>query len=206
MSTATRSATHAQKMTPSPEAANRPTERLEAIKTERLILREFEVSDVAGFHQLESKPEVVRYQTWPPRTLEQAQNEVSTIIQNRTLSPRSHIELAVLHEDKFIGRVGTNIRRSDESSGPTAEVKPAHADLWFSFMPNSQGKGLATEAMRAFILLLGPGLELEIECDPRNIGSVKMAQRLGFQKISLTENAFECKGEWVDSLVFQKLV
>jgi RimJ/RimL family protein N-acetyltransferase len=47
-------------------------------------------------------------------------------------------------------------------------------------------------------------IELEIECDPRNTGSWKLAERLGFSKHSLTERAWESKGEWVDSLVYRK--
>jgi RimJ/RimL family protein N-acetyltransferase len=49
-------------------------------------------------------------------------------------------------------------------------------------------------------------MELEIECDPRNTGSWKLAERLGFEKHSLTKNVQEIKGEWVDSLVYRKTV
>jgi GrpB-like predicted nucleotidyltransferase (UPF0157 family)/RimJ/RimL family protein N-acetyltransferase len=179
--------------------ANIKGERVGATKTERLVLREFVTADVDNFHALESIPEVVRYQTWPPRTKKQAHDEVMNIIKNSPITPRVHFELAVTLPStaEFIGRVGANVNRSSE---------PPHADLWFSFMPASQGKGFATEAMKTFIPLLGPGLELEIECDPRNEGSVKMAERLGFERISLEEKAFECKGEWVGSAVYRKTV
>jgi RimJ/RimL family protein N-acetyltransferase len=49
-------------------------------------------------------------------------------------------------------------------------------------------------------------VELEIECDPRNRGSRKLAERLGFEKISCVERAYESKGEWVGSLVYRKVV
>lgn len=170
-----------------------------ATKTERLVLREFAWTDVEPFHTLESNPEVVRYQTWPPRTMQQANEEVVKIMQNAIAPTRTHVELAVTLQatSEFIGRVGANVNRSSS---------PPHADLWFSFMPASQGKGFATEAMKTFIPLLGPGLELEIECDPRNEGSVKMAERLGFKRTGLVDKAFECKGEWVGSAVYQKTV
>jgi RimJ/RimL family protein N-acetyltransferase len=74
-------------------------------------------------------------------------------------------------------------------------------------MPKWQGRGFATEAVEKFIEVLGTKpLELDIECDPRNTGSVNMAKRLGFEKISFRERAYESKGEWVDSLVFRKVV
>ena len=184
-------------------AANLKGERFGAIKTERLVLREFVMADVEALHALESIPEVVRYQTYLPKSKEQARDDVVQIVRNAQAKPGVHVELAVIYEDRFIGRVGANVKREKNDIN---EIQVPHADLWFSFMPKTHGKGLATEAMTAFIPLLGSPMELEIECDPRNIGSVKMAERLGFNRISLTEKAYECKGEWVDSLVYQRAV
>jgi GrpB-like predicted nucleotidyltransferase (UPF0157 family)/RimJ/RimL family protein N-acetyltransferase len=177
--------------------------RFSPIKTKRLVLREFVMGDVQAFYELESIPEVVRYQDWPPRSMEKAHEEVVKTIKGSFAKPRAHVELAVVHEERFIGRVGAMISSGDDNHD---EGCLKHADLWFSFIPESQGKGFATEAMKAFIPLLDSPLELEIECDPRNVGSVKMAERLGFRKVRFTERDYESKGEWVDSLVYHKLV
>ncbi|KAF2799831.1 acyl-CoA N-acyltransferase [Melanomma pulvis-pyrius CBS 109.77] len=183
--------------------ANEKGERIGATKTERLVLREFVMGDVQAFHGLESREEVVRYQTWPPRTLEQAQKEVVATIRSSFEVPRNIFELAVTHDDQFIGRdeVSAEAKKEDEEA-----AEPRLANLWFSFLPESQGKGFATEAMKAFIPLLRSPAKLEIECDPRNTSSWKLAERLGFEKISLTEKVYECKGEWVDSLIYQKTI
>jgi GrpB-like predicted nucleotidyltransferase (UPF0157 family)/RimJ/RimL family protein N-acetyltransferase len=182
---------------------NRKGERFGAIKTDRLVLREFVMDDFAAYHALESLPEVVQYQMFIPLSRKDARKKVAKILQDAAASPRTCFELAVLHEGSFIGRVGARVVRISENG----EVKdPPHADLWFSFLPTAQGKGYATEAMKPFIPLLGSPLQLEIECDPRNTGSWKLAERLGFDRISLTENAFEVKGETVSSLVYQKHV
>ncbi|KAF2267171.1 acyl-CoA N-acyltransferase [Lojkania enalia] len=185
------------------EAASRERDRRIALQTDRLTLREFVLEDVPAFHALESIPEVVRYQTWPPKTLEDARKDVVQIIQNSFVDPRAHIELAVMLEDRFIGRVGAFINPEDSQGKP---ICPPHTDLWFSFMPEMQGKGFAVEATKAFIPTLGSPMTLEIECDPRNTGSWKLAERLGFERVRLIERAFECKGEWVGSLVYQKKV
>ncbi|KAF2652398.1 acyl-CoA N-acyltransferase [Lophiostoma macrostomum CBS 122681] len=184
-------------------AANLKGQRFSPVKTKRLVLREFVMADVQAFYELESIPEMVRYQNWPPRTMEQAREEVVKTVKDSNARPRTHVELAVVHEEKFIGRVGAMISPGDDVG---REGKLKHADLWFSFRPESQGLSLATEAMEAFIPLLASPLELEIECDPRNTGSVKMAERLGFRKVGLTEKVYESKGEWVDSMVYQKVV
>lgn len=106
----------------------------------------------------------------------------------------------------------------DGDGGGKDGVKRVHVSLWFSLLPSMQGKGLATEAVEAFVDEMarrerdgkeGSGevqMELEIECDPRNAGSRKLAERLGFRKESEVEEAFECKGEMVGSVVYRKAV
>lgn len=196
--------------------ANVKGERYGAIKTPRLLLREFEMKDVPGYHELESSPENARYQAWPPRTKEQARQLVAQNIRNHNDVPRTIYELAVVvqHHGRFIGRVGarTSQANSDSLPGEKTLKHVTHADLWFSFLPAFQGRGFATEAMAAFIEALKNRLqdqgkvELEIECDPRNEACWKLAERLGFERYSLTKGAFECKGVWVDSLVLRKVV
>jgi RimJ/RimL family protein N-acetyltransferase len=192
--------------------------RWAAISTERLVLREYEVEDVKGMYLLESNPSNARYQSWHPWNYLEARQNVLRGILRGFEKDRAVVELAVVHEGSFVGRIGANVQRSvSPCTGDNEEMRrwrPAkHADLWYSFLPSAQGKGLATEAMRAFVDELvkrnkeeGEFLELEIECDPRNVGSWKMAERLGLEKETLTERAWECKGEWVDSLVYRKIV
>lgn len=178
--------------------ANRKVEIFGATPTERLLLREFVWADIDPFFELESKPEVVRYQTWPPRTKQQARELVAAVMADSAAVPRSHFELAIEYEGRFIGRVGANVKPEEDGL--------RHADLWFSLEPAFQGRGFAREAVEKFIELLGGSLELEIECDPRNTSCWRLAERLGFEKVKLTEKAFECKGEWVGSLVYRKRV
>lgn len=178
--------------------------RFPPISTPRLLLREFLPADNIPFFQLESQDEVARYQTWPPRSLPQSTEEVTKTINSSYALPRTIFELAVTLNDAFIGRVGANVQRPTSDNTEAEAKSTAHTDLWFSFLPEVQGRGYATEAVEAFIPLLGSGLELEIECDPRNRGSWRLAERLGFKRISCVERAFECKGEWVGSLVYRK--
>ena len=146
------------------------------------------MDDVEALFGLESLPEVVLYQSYPPRSREEAEAVVREIVKGQAEVPRRHFELAVLHEGVFIGRVG-------------AWIEDGAAALWYAFLPSAQGKGYATEAVRGLISMLDVD-RLIIECDPRNVGSWRLAERLGFVRESLTERAFECKGEWVDSVVY----
>ena len=126
-------------------------------------------------------------------------------------------------ERGLVGRVGCRkslVRVGDDGEGGAGAkgVKRVHVDLWFSLLPAVQGRGLATEAVEAFVEEVvrrerdgeeGAGevlVELEIECDPRNTGSRRLAERLGFGKEREVEEAFECKGEMVGSVVYTKAV
>lgn len=192
------------------ELASSVGEQFGALKTERLVLREFIGRDVQGYHELEGSEENARYQDWGPRTLEQARELVYANIKNSAEQPRKVWELVVEREGSMIGRVGAKAKTMEENH-EVQDVSLVHLDLWFSFLPAVQGKGYATEAMTAFINELvkrqkGARVELEIECDPRNEGSCGLAKRLEFKQHSLTEKVWESKGEWVDSLVFRRTI
>jgi RimJ/RimL family protein N-acetyltransferase len=157
------------------------------LETERLVLREFTIDDVPELFALESLPEVVRYQDYPPRTPDEAEQVVREIVKGQTENPRRHVELAVERDGRFIGRVGAWVEDT--------------ASLWYAFMPAEQGKGYATEAMRSLIDTIDVD-RFTIECDPRNEPSWRLAERLGFKRESHTERAYESKGEWVGSFVY----
>jgi GrpB-like predicted nucleotidyltransferase (UPF0157 family)/RimJ/RimL family protein N-acetyltransferase len=196
------------------EKINVKGEKFGAVKTERLLLREFVMSrDIPGYFELEGSEENARYQDWPPRTMQQARELVMQNMRNATATPRTVWELVVEKDRRFIGRVGAKLAQPGSGLDEVGDENQSlsHFSLWFSFLPSVQGQGFATEAMRVFIDELvkrqgGKKVELEIECDPRNAGSWRLAERLGFEKYSLTEKAWESKGEWVNSLVYRKLV
>jgi RimJ/RimL family protein N-acetyltransferase len=139
--------------------------------------------------------------------MKQCLDQVLSAIQNSRATPRTTFELVVEKDECMIGRVGACLTHPSN----TTESRPTtHLNFWYSFFPSAQGRGYATEAMTAFIGELvkrqEEDVELEIECDPRNRGSWKLAERLGFEKISCVERAYESKGEWVGSLVYRKVV
>jgi RimJ/RimL family protein N-acetyltransferase len=179
-----------------------------AIVTPRLVLREFTLVDIEGYYQLERNEENARYQDWPPRTMDQARELVIANIESSYACPRTTWELVVERAGRMIGRVGAALTQLQESNSKKPTI---HFDLWFSCLPTEHRKGYATEATEAFIECLtsrqeADMVELEIECDPRNTGSWKLAETLGFERHGLTERAWESKGEWVDSLVYRKIV
>ena len=84
-------------------------------------------------------------------------------------------------DELFIGRVGAAVERTN-------------SNLWYAVSPEHQGNGYASEAVGALIKILG-GETCEIECDPRNLASCRLAERLGFLVVSDIHSAAKIKGE-----------
>lgn len=73
--------------------------------------------------------------------------------------------------------------RSPEGRVPFASADRLEIGYWLG--RSATGKGYATEAARAMLdLALGlPGIDsVEIHCDPRNVASAAVPQRLGFRR------------------------
>jgi RimJ/RimL family protein N-acetyltransferase len=68
------------------------------------------------------------------------------------------------------------------------------------------GRGLATEALKLVLdhLFAGPGAvgreQLVVaDVDPRNVASLALLKKLGFEEYDSRERTFQVGGEWVDS-------
>jgi RimJ/RimL family protein N-acetyltransferase len=167
------------------------------LKTERLLLREFVDEDWSALHDVESLPEVARYQHFEARTVEESRAYVRGAVEGAREEPRLTYDLAVVlvGEDRLIGRVGLGI--TDREIG--------EAVLWYTLHPAYWGQGYGTEAARALVDVGFRELGLHriwADCDPRNAGSWRVLEKLGMRREGhLRENAF-IKGEWVDSLIY----
>ncbi len=170
------------------------------IRTPRLLLRELAESDAAAANLYESDPAVVRYQSHPPRSLEDSLAYIRRVhTATAATSPRRLFDLAVTlsgsPDSPLIGRIGLNI--TDPDSGQAA--------LWYILHPAQWGHGYIPEAARALLDFGFAELGLHrvmVDTDPRNLASIRVAQKLGMRKEAhLVENVF-LKGEWCDSLLF----
>jgi RimJ/RimL family protein N-acetyltransferase len=157
--------------------------------TDRLQLREFELRDAANIFILNSNPKMTEYQSWDPLKEEgQAIRFVERIMTEQLETPRTSFALVVASkaDGTFLGNIGADI-----------DYENSTTEIWYSIAPEFHGKGYATEAVEALISLLPVKNTIEIECDPRNVASRKLADRLGFQQVYYEERAYECKGQWV---------
>ncbi len=167
------------------------------LRTERLLLRDFEPGDWPALHDVESRAEVARYQSFEPRTMEESRAYVLAACEEAKRETRETYDLAVMlvSEDCLIGRCGLGLTDPDLGEGM----------LWFTMHPSYWGRGYATEAARGLVDFGFHELRLHriwADCDPANVASSRVLAKLGMRREGhLRENAW-IKGAWADSLIF----
>ncbi|MDH4141343.1 MAG: GNAT family N-acetyltransferase [Chloroflexota bacterium] len=171
------------------------------LKTARLILRPYQAGDLEAIADLFGREDVCRYLMWRPMDAEQARSLLERRLrQTRIEADGDGILLAAVAADT--GRtIGEFMLRQ-------ASMTSRQGEVGWSIHPDVQGLGLATEGAREMIRMGFDQLGLHriaAECDPRNVASVRVMERLGMRREAhFVENEF-LKGEWVGSTVYALL-
>nr|WP_298688148.1 GNAT family protein [uncultured Dongia sp.] len=159
---------------------------LPTLTTPRLTLRQLAMSDVHALHAWLSDPQVMRYWSTLPHT-DIKQTEAWVQLSLDAMAKGEAQDFAVLFEGRVIGRVA--FWQGDE--------------IGFFFDPKMQGKGFAAEALRAIAAygfeILG-FTEIRADVDPDNAASLRVLERVGFQRTGTAEKTFEIGGKWFDSV------
>ena len=150
------------------------------IPTRRLLLRPFESSDGPAFFRYMSDPEVARYNSSPPLSLEEAQESVDTSVAALALAP----------EGTKSSRFAITLRPQGDGRGElighcqllTEASAPAQAELAYYLNRSFWNQGYTTEAVRA---LLRYGFEelgqqrIFAKCLPDNAASQRVLEKAG---------------------------
>lgn len=78
------------------------------------------------------------------------------------------------------------------------------AEIGFIVRPEWQGRGIATEAVRAVLRFAFDAMDLrrvEADADPANAGSLALLERLGFRREGLARQRWLTFGTWKDSVM-----
>lgn len=151
------------------------------IRTERLVLRESEDRDRAAVIELFTSPEVGTYIGGPrPRDeLERAVPEV----------PRRRPGLFVVALDGAMIGIVTLDRRNPERPGHVRRGG-GEAELGYMFLPEAWGCGYAAEACAAALDWFAgalPGEPVVLSTQTANVGSMRLAAKLGFTEVDRFE-------------------
>ena len=156
----------------------------EEIRTERLILRRARQEDTPAMHRIMSNPVAMRFWSTPPhRTLADTERWMASMIE---ADPNTSDDFIVTLEGRLIGKLG-------------AWKLP---EIGFLLDPDQWGRGLASEAMRAFIERRRKldSAELTADVDPRNETSLRLLKRSGFEETHRARRTWQVGEEWCDSV------
>jgi RimJ/RimL family protein N-acetyltransferase len=169
----------------------------EAIVTEHLALRDLEASDAQRIFEYRSRPEVSRFQSWGVHSVDEIQSHIRGLSAAAPGMPGSwyQIGITLLSSSELIGDCGFHV----------LSTEPRQAEFGIALAPELQGRGYATEALRALLdyLLIKLGKHRVFgSVDPRNARSMRLMQRVGMRKEAHFVKSLWFKGEWVDDVVF----
>jgi RimJ/RimL family protein N-acetyltransferase len=158
---------------------------MDAIRTNRLILRRAASGDLAAMHAVLSSPTAMRYWSTPPhRTIDQTRDWLRLMID---ASPTVSMDFILEYEGKVIGKAGC--WRLPE--------------IGFILHPDHWGLGLAHEALNAITARLFqhfPIPEITADVDPRNTACLALLERLGFTQTGNASRTWLVGDEWCDSV------
>lgn len=159
------------------------------LETNRLILRDYELSDVEAVHCYSSDPLTVKYMLWGPNTHAESLNFIKHSIQESKKEPRGSYDLAIIEKSSHHLIGGVSLTLNDNEAEIGWILNRAH---W--------GKGLATEAASALIRFGFIDLKLErisATCDIDNTASYRLMRRCKMtlvciqKEVRKSRNSFE---------------
>jgi aminoglycoside 6'-N-acetyltransferase len=162
----------------------------ESLTTERLLLRRSRREDAEAISAYRSRPDVRRYQGWD-RTDADAIGAEIELMARRAPGDRGWVQLTVLERDggALVGDVGMS----------PADGEPGVLKVGYTVDPAFQGRGYATEAVRALIGYAFDVLGADVVrayADADNLASIRVAEKAGMRLMERFEH--EAAGEtWV---------
>ncbi|MFE0177172.1 GNAT family N-acetyltransferase [Streptomyces sp. NPDC059002] len=148
------------------------------IRTARLVLRAPEARDRATFIDLLASPEVHTY-LGGPRQRDELERETPGVPEQWPGSFVADLD------GTMIGQI--LLRRATEHRRPAAAGK---VDLGYLFLPRAWGSGYAAEACAAALGWLAgalPGEPVVLTTQTANVGSMRLAAKLGFTEVERFE-------------------
>jgi RimJ/RimL family protein N-acetyltransferase len=170
---------------------------LPEIRTERLTLGSLHASDAQALYEYRSDPEVARYQTWQPGSVEDARVFIDGVQGVAVDTPGTWVQLAIRQQSnaRLVGDLGVHFLPDD----------PRQVEVGFTVDPAFQGRGIGTEALTGLLNHLFGALHKHrviASVDPRNVPSTALLRRVGMRQEAHFHESLWFKGEWADDLVF----
>jgi ribosomal-protein-alanine N-acetyltransferase len=148
-------------------------------ETERLILREIELSDTSGMFELDSNPDVLRYLSEPlVNNIEESRKKIINIKTQYLKNGVGRWAVIEKSTGEFLGWAGLKLEKKIIYN-PTS-----YYDIGYRFIKKFWGNGFATEAARACIkygfenFKIG---EIYADTDSNNLASKNVLEKIGLK-------------------------
>lgn len=169
------------------------------LETERLLLRRIDENDVDEVLALRGNPETMKYIPRPlAKSKEDALAHIAMIEEKIKDNTGINWGITIKGSDKIIGIIG-HYRISVENH---------RAEIGYMSLPESNGKGYMTEAIKAVVAYGFEQMNLhsiEAIIDPENIASERVLQKNGFVKEAhILENEL-WDGKFWDTVIYSLL-
>lgn len=167
------------------------------IFTPRLRLSPLIMSDAFSVYEYRSDPEVCRYQSFEPGTLNDVEAFIRGLEANTfdTAGTWFQFGIRLRGSGRLIGDIGTHF-----SAGNSRQV-----EIGFTVSRANQGMGYGTEAVTGILDHLFGSLRKHrvfASVDPRNEPSVALLKRVGMRQEAHFRKSLWFKGAWADDVVF----
>ena len=155
----------------------------EPLVTERLRLRRSVPGDAGTIAGYRSDPDVHRYQGWERLDEEGIRAEIEEMARRAPGEPGGWVQFSVEERDagRLIGDVGMS----------PAEGEPGVIKVGYTTAPQVQGRGYATEAVRALADYAFDTLGADVVrayADADNIASIRVAEKVGLRLVERIEH------------------
>ncbi|ABP61519.1 GNAT family N-acetyltransferase [Enterobacter sp. 638] len=160
------------------------------ITTPRLLLTPFEPSDWAFFRSLREDRDIMRFMASIASEKETRRVFAARLTAQHTFVIRTH------DDDTPLGDIGLHV---------SAEFRE-EADIGYTVIPQAQGRGIASEALRAvcdyaFNQVGVKAVNAYVLAD--NVGSVRVLEKTGFARTQVLEKAYEIDGVKYDDWAYR---
>ena len=168
----------------------------ETIRTERLTLRRFRLTDLEDVLAYATDPEWTRHVLTVPQPYTRRDGEeflARRQLADWSLNPTWAIEL----DGRVVGGVNLHVDPDNRQAGLGYSIA---RDLW--------GQGLATEAARAVVVAAFRTLDLDrvfATADARNLASQRVMEKLGMRREALLRQHRRHRGEFIDEVHYGML-
>ena len=173
-------------------------DRPDELRTERLLLRPFTLDDVGDVLEYTNDPEWARYQVNIPPVPYTRKNAEALVAMFSDPQNWEKLQIfAIVFKGKVIGEIGLNQRDEDRRN--------ERAELTYSLSRQHWGKGLMTEAARAIMNWAFQTYSfnrLFAYCDPRNVRSRRVLEKLGMKHEGQLRSHLKWNGEFRDQLYY----